>query len=117
MQDDNEPEYEVGYRKPPKTKQWQPGQSGNPSGKRKPRKESFTTDLMAALAETVQVTIDGKVMEVTVKELIVQQLIEQSAHGNKRAYKMQTWLRQQVEEKGDIEPRVIDIPADVAAVW
>jgi Family of unknown function (DUF5681) len=33
-------DYEVGYRKPPKTTQFQPGQSGNPRGrpKNKPRK-------------------------------------------------------------------------------
>ena len=28
-----ENDYEVGYGKPPKDKQWKPGQSGNPSGK------------------------------------------------------------------------------------
>jgi len=40
--DDPKPEmdpkpYKVGRGKPPKDRQWQPGQSGNPSGKRKPK--------------------------------------------------------------------------------
>jgi len=29
--------YKVGRGKPPKDRQWKPGQSGNPSGKRKPK--------------------------------------------------------------------------------
>ncbi len=32
---DEPDDYEVGYRKPPKQTRWKPGQSGNPSGRRK----------------------------------------------------------------------------------
>ena len=114
MQDDKEGDYEVGYRKPPADKRWKPGQSGNPSGKRKSQDQGFTAELMAALAEPVQVTIDGKTIVLTAKEVIVKKLIAESAKGNKRAFKVLTWLRQQVQEKGDLEPVVIEISADLA---
>jgi len=57
-------EKQGGYGKPPKAHQWQPGQSGNPSGKKKAvaKKEGLT--LLEMLAEeighSVQVTENGK---------------------------------------------------------
>lgn len=45
---DGDDEYEVGYGKPPKKTQWQPGQSGNPSGKKK--KSDSLMDILQRLA-------------------------------------------------------------------
>jgi len=51
----DEDDYEVGYKKPPKQHQFQPGQSGNPKGRPKGTK-NLATDLAEELAETITVT-------------------------------------------------------------
>ncbi|MGD9712781.1 MAG: DUF5681 domain-containing protein, partial [Thermomicrobiales bacterium] len=38
MSEDDKPDYQVGYGKPPVHSQFKPGQSGNPKGKKKGRK-------------------------------------------------------------------------------
>lgn len=53
--------YDVGYGKPPKTKRWKKGQSGNPSGKKKakppkPVVESIAEQLLAP----IEITQNGK---------------------------------------------------------
>ncbi len=55
-------DYEVGYAKPPKEHQFQPGRSGNIGGRRKSKK-SGSTDISELLNEPVRVTTGGKVRE------------------------------------------------------
>jgi len=57
-------EYEVGYGKPPKGTRWKKGQSGNPSGKKKPSAKAPPTYFLECLAEEfsepVEMTVRGK---------------------------------------------------------
>lgn len=68
----------VGYKKPPAGSQWKPGQSGNPSGKKKvcqeppqPLVEMLNTQLYSP--ETV--TIDGKKQPMSSAALLVRTMI------------------------------------------
>ena len=85
-------EDQIGYGKPPKKSQWQPGQSGNPSGKKKgaPKKEaqSFQDTLAILLQETIMMTIDGKKQKVSLGEVLARKILNNLMHAS---------LKQQVE--------------------
>jgi Family of unknown function (DUF5681) len=55
---DKEPDYDVGYRKPPRHTRFAKGQSGNPRG-RPPGAKNLKTLLSEALNETVIVSENG----------------------------------------------------------
>lgn len=75
---------DVGYKKPPKTGRFKPGQSGNPSGRKK-NTPNFATDLDAELRETVVVEEGGRECRVTKQRAIVKALIALAIKGDLRA--------------------------------
>src|SRR5260370_3087935 len=62
MSNENQNEYEVGYKKPPVATRFKKGGSGNPSGKRKERAEDLDPGkvLQTIDNEEIMVTIDSK---------------------------------------------------------
>lgn len=73
--------YEVGYGKPPKRTQWQPGQSGNAKGK--PRKnKTLEEEVQAIFAMRVPVTINHKKTYVTKRQLLLEQIINGAINKN-----------------------------------
>ena len=81
----SEDDYEVGYGKPPKASQFKKGQSGNPSGKKKPA--TLEDILKRVLAKQVSVTVDGNKQTLSMLELIVQSLVRKAATGDLAAIK------------------------------
>ena len=77
MNSQSEPEmsddYDVGYRKPPKSGQFQPGQSGNPNGRPKKSKD-IQAAIRAMLDSQVDVTVDGKLKKMTVTEAMIMRI-------------------------------------------
>ena len=65
--DDN---YEVGYKKPPKSSQFKKGKSGNPKGRPK-KSKNLNTLLNKELDEVVTVREQGKVIQLSKRELMV----------------------------------------------
>jgi len=75
---------DVGYRKPPVECQYQPGQSGNPSGRPRGRK-SEEQMLRELLFRKVTVRENGKVHKITVFEAMLRRFAEDSLKGNTKS--------------------------------
>lgn len=74
---------QVGYKKPPTIGQWKPGQSGNPSGKKKVRKESpqpILEMLIKLLYSPEAVTIKGKKQTIPYAELLVRTVMRNAVN-------------------------------------
>jgi hypothetical protein len=84
---DKEPDYDVGYRKPPRHTRFAKGRSGNPRG-RPPGANNLKTLLSEALNETVIVSENGGRRKVTKRQAIITQLVNRSAIADFRAIKI-----------------------------
>jgi hypothetical protein len=74
----------VGYKRPPKSSQFKPGQSGNPTGRKK-NVTNFKTDLIAELNETVPFRENGRERQFTKQRAFVKTLIDLAIKGDIRA--------------------------------
>lgn len=93
MKDD----YDVGYGKPPKDGQFKKGQSGNPSGKKKPPK--FEDLLKRGLAKERWVTVGGKKVKMSTEAVIVEVLLQKAANGDLPSIKAALGYALQVPEE------------------
>ena len=74
----------VGYRQPPLTTRFRPGQSGNPRGRPKGAR-NLSTVVAAALSERVAINENGRRRRITKLEAAVKQLVNRAASGEPRA--------------------------------
>ena len=74
-------EYDVGYRKPPKYKQFKPGQSGNPRGRPKGSKNESTI-LHELLHRKITIQDGGRSRQVTILEAMLTRFAQDSLKGN-----------------------------------
>lgn len=74
-------DYEVGYAKPPKDSQFQKGESGNPRGRPKGRKNHLTV-LYQAMNEPITITENNKRTTVTKFEAVMKQIMNQALKGD-----------------------------------
>ena len=81
---DRSDDYEVGYRKPPKSKRFKPGESGNPSGRPKGSK-NLKTDLMEELGEKILVQEGGEARKLSKQRAVVKTLVNRTLQGDARA--------------------------------
>ena len=77
-------DYEVGYRKPPKTTRFKAGKSGNPKGRPK-GSTNLATDLSAELSEQITVREGGQARRVTKQRALIKSLMAQALQGDVRA--------------------------------
>ncbi len=78
------PDYEVGYRKPPKSNRFKPGQSGNPRGRSKGTR-NLKTDLTEELGETILVQEGGEPRKLSKQRAVVKSLVNRTLKGDARA--------------------------------
>lgn len=76
-------EYEVGYGKPPRNTQFKKGQSGNPKGRSKGRK-NIRTILSNVLDRNVTITENGQTRKVKFMEALVIQMAAKALNGTTR---------------------------------
>jgi Family of unknown function (DUF5681) len=75
---------EVGYKKPPKAFQFKPGQSGNPSGRRKAPPD-FASDLADEMREPIMLRENGRERRVTKQRAFIKALTSLAIKGDIRA--------------------------------
>lgn len=78
-------EYEVGYGKPPKHSRFQPGRSGNPSGKRR-RDLSFDELAEKVFSEEHEVRIGADARKAPMAEIILAAQARKAASGDTKAF-------------------------------
>ena len=74
----------VGYRRPPKTHRFKPGESGNPRGRPKGAR-NLGTDLKDILGRRVSIREDGKERRISRQEALLLSLYNKALHGDVRA--------------------------------
>jgi Family of unknown function (DUF5681) len=77
-------EHKVGYGKPPKSRQFKRGKSGNPKGRPKGSLK-LATDLAAELSEQITVREDGRTRRVTKQLALIKSLMAKALQGDVRA--------------------------------
>ena len=78
------PEYDTGYKKPPRENMFKPGSSGNPSGRPKNSK-NLRTILDEELNEKITVTENGKRLVLTKQEVFIKSLVTSSLSNDAKA--------------------------------
>lgn len=76
--------YEVGFGKPPRSRQFKPGQSGNPAG-RPPAAKNFATAIEQELKSRVIITENGRRKRISKREVIAKHLVNKAASGDLKA--------------------------------
>lgn len=80
---DNEPD-SVGYGRPPKASRFQKGQSGNPKGRPK-GKRNFSTVVQMVVNEPMTIVKNGKVKRLCAQEVLIRKLLNDAVSGDKKS--------------------------------
>jgi hypothetical protein len=92
--------YQVGYGRPPVAHRFQPGQSGNPKGRRKGAR-SLRTDFLEMLKTPVPIIEEGKRRKVSTQQAVLMRLREKALKGDAKA--IDQWIRLAQALNGDPE--------------
>lgn len=74
----------MGYKSPPEHSRWKKGQSGNPSGRKKGT-PNLRTDLMAELAEVIQINEGGSVRRISKQRALLKSIAARGIQGDAKA--------------------------------
>jgi hypothetical protein len=77
-------DYDVGYRKPPKSSRWRKGQSGNRSGRKKGVR-NLKTELTEELDEIINIKEQGLARTITKQRALIKAMTAKAVQGDTRA--------------------------------
>jgi hypothetical protein len=97
--DDNK----VGYKKPPKHSRFKPGQSGNPNGRKRGRKDSKTL-FREVLSEIKEITENGVIQKMPLEKVIYKSVAMRAAKGEPAATKEFLKLIEQYGLTEELDP-------------
>jgi Family of unknown function (DUF5681) len=81
MSEFDEPDYEVGKGRPPKSHQWKQGQSGNPKG-RPPERKTGAVDIHTIFDDPIHARIGGKPVKISAYEAGFRKLVKKAVDGH-----------------------------------
>jgi uncharacterized protein DUF5681 len=105
----------VGYGRPPKSKQFRPGTSGNLRGRPKGSR-SLGAIIQKILNQKVTVTDHGKTQRVSRLEVMVRQLANDAMRGDIRSAKLFLDIEQRHVDQGEGAHRQEDLAAEDRAI-
>ena len=92
-------DYEIGYGKPPVGRPFKKGQSGNPSGRPAKSAKSAPPLLVRKFDEQVLEATNGRCLKTSRREVVIVQLVDQSAGAGLSATKILADLLKEIEKK------------------
>lgn len=108
-------DYEIGYQKPPKQAQFQPGQSGNPKGRPKGSK-NLATDLQEELGQKIVITEGNKKQTVTKQRAMLKTMFAKALKGDARSATVLINLILGLHQVKDDQDNDTALSADDAAI-
>ncbi len=99
---DNNDDYEVGYGRPPKSTQFQKGQSGNQNGRptNAQKEKKFWDTFLEVSKQLVTINKGGRKEQIELKEALINKLYSESLKGNMQALKT---VMQYLEKASPVE--------------
>ncbi len=104
-------DYDVGYGKPPKSRQFRKGESGNQKGRLKGRK-NLKTELLEELAERIHIREDGERRQISKQRAIIKQLVAKAIKGDPKAASAVFQVVQRVVGEQDPASEPVLTPVD-----
>ena len=84
---ENQKDYEVGYKRPPREHQFKPGQSGNSKGRPKKNK-NFVEDVKGEMNELIQIQEQGKLKKITKQKALAKRIVADALSGKTSIIKL-----------------------------
>jgi len=106
--DQPDPEYAVGYKRPPKHAQFQKGRSGNSRGRPKGA-GSLRTIVQDQMMKKVRITAGGETLDVPIAQAIVMRVLRDAAGGNRKASEQGLRMIERYAPLESDEPVVFDL--------
>lgn len=109
------PDDKVGKYRPPRDKQWKPGQSGNPRGRRKGSKNRKTI-VRAAERKLITVNKAGRPRKMTLTEIGLEHLQKEVASGDRKAFLDYLDILERYSDRDEVSASMQELLAEDASI-
>jgi Family of unknown function (DUF5681) len=96
------PDYETGYRKPPKKTRFKPGVSGNPKGRPKRGPSTLAKIVQNVLSAPIEYREKGRIRAASRHEFTIKMLVERAVKGEIAAADILLKVRAHSQQYGDV---------------